>query len=261
MSRHQFWLLILGIVDTVWCHRLEKERELRENEYVIELKSWLTMLWILTTAARRLSCWAVSSCPCCIASLVWMPFSLTVITEVQITAFTFTSESGTRSTPGCDNSVATVRCWTPAGVWIGEENASHHKVFVFGYHIGLCFEQELDVGWMHRFSALRASDISSRLGDLDGQITLEADPACRVLTREHREHVIRLIIFHVTQLTLLWVLRWLLSADGWCLVTALRRSCLLHEDEGNAINVTRRRAGTLRCGVVVIVLKDWIINR
>lgn len=104
---------------------------------------------------------------------------------------------------------------------------------------------------MHRFSALWARDVCARLGNLDGQIALEADPAGGVLARQHCEHVVGLIVLHVAELAFLRVVGRLLSTDRWSFVAALRRCRLLHKHERNAIDVIRCGAGALRCGVVV----------
>lgn len=203
------------------------------------------MLRILTAAAGRLSCGAVSGRPRRVTRLVGVPLRLTMITKVQITAWALAAESRTRSATGRDDCVAAVRRWAPSRVGVGEKHAPHHKVFVFGYHIGMCLEQELDVGRVHRLGAVRAGDVGPRLGDLDGEIAFEADAAGSVLTCQHREHVVGVVVLHVAELTLLRVFRGLLAAGGRSLVAALWRRRLLHEDKRNAIDVAGSRAGAL----------------
>lgn len=119
----------------------------------------------------------------------------------------------------------------------------------------MCLEQRLDVRGVHGLRAVGTGDVGARLGDLDGEITLEADAAGSVLARQQTEHVVGVVVFHVAELALLRVLHRLLGADGRRLVAALRRRRFLHEHEGNAIDVAGSRAGALRCGVVVVVLE------
>lgn len=216
----------------------------------------LTVLRILTTAARCLPRWTVSRRPRRITSLIRMPLSLTMITKLQITAWTLAAKSRTRRTTRRNDGIAAVGCWAPARVRIGQKHATHHKVFVFRYHIGMCLEQQLNVRRVHRLGALRARNVGARLGDLDGKVALEADPAGSVLTCKHSEHVVGLIVLHVAELALLRVVGGLLRADRWSFVAALWRCRLLHEHEGNAIDVTGCCAGALRCGVVVVALKE-----
>lgn len=157
----------------------------------------------MAAATGSLSSGTLSRCPCCITRLIWMPFSLTMITELQITAWTLATYPRARSTPRRDNGVATVRRWTPARIGIGEKHSTHHKVFVFRYHIWMCLEQSLNVRWVHRFRAVRTSDVSARLGDLYGEIAFEADAAGSVLARQQTIHIVCMIIFHIAQLTFL----------------------------------------------------------
>lgn len=194
--------------------------------------------------------------PCCIARLIRMPLSLTMITELQITAWTFASKSWTRSASRRNYCVATVRCWTPTRIWIRQQHTTHHKVFIFRYHIGMCFEQKLNVRWMHWFSTLRTGDIRPRLSYLNCQITLQTDSASGVSTCEHCVHVVSLIIFHIAQLTFLCTLSWLLGANRWCFVPTLWRCRFFHENKGNAIYMARSRAWTLRWSVIVVELKS-----
>lgn len=203
------------------------------------------MLRILTAAAGRLSGWAVSCRPRRVACLVGVPLRLTMITKVQITAWTLATKSRTRSAARRNDCVAAIWRWAPSRVGIGEEDAPHHEVFVFGYHIGMCLEQELDVGRVHRLGAVRAGDVGPRLRDLDGEIAFEADAAGSVLTSQHREHVVGVVVLHVAELTLLRVLRGLLAAGWRSLVAALWRRRLFHEDKRNAIDMAGSRAGAL----------------
>lgn len=160
------------------------------------------MLGVLT-AARCLSQWTVPCSSRGITSLIRMPFSLTMITEFQITAWSLASDAWTRGTSRGNHSVAAVRRWAPSGIGIGEEDAAHHKVFVFRYHILMCFEQNLDVGWVHWLGAMGTRDIRTRLCDLDRQVALEANSAGSVLARQQRVHVICLVVLHVAELALL----------------------------------------------------------
>lgn len=109
----------------------------------------------------------------------------------------------------------------------------------------MCLEQELDVGRVHRLGAVWARDVGPRLGDLDGEIAFEADAAGSVLTGEHREHVVGVVVLHVAELALLRVLGGLLAAGWRSLVAALWRRRLLHEDERDAIDMAGSRAGAL----------------
>lgn len=140
-----------------------------------------------------------------VARLIGVPLGFTMITKVQITAWTLAAKSWTRCTARRNDGVAAIRCWAPSRVRVGEKNASHHKVFVFGYHIRMCLEQDLDVGRVHRLGAMRARNVSPRLGDLDCEIALEADAAGSVSTRQHREHIVGVVVLHVAELTLLRV--------------------------------------------------------
>lgn len=221
----------------------------------MDLGEPLTILRVLTAAARRLSRGALSRSTSRIARLIRMPLSFTMITKLYITAWTLAVDAWARSAPGSDDSVATVRRRAPARIGISKQDASHHKVFVFRYHIRMCLEQRLDVAWVHGVSALWTSNVRSRLGDFDREIALEANAAGGVLARRQRVHVISLIVFHVAQLALLWVLSGLLCSDRWGFVAALRRGRLLHKHEGDPIDMTRRGARALWCGVVVVVLK------
>lgn len=80
-----------------------------DNEYLAPRTGFnviAAVLWILTNAA---GCGTHRTLPrgaSCIAGLVWMPFSLTVITKIQITAGTFTLYPWTRSTSCRNYSIA-----------------------------------------------------------------------------------------------------------------------------------------------------------